>query len=132
MNQVVARLLDGRVVKGSSLDVDPGKPIFHVRDAEGRSEKLLLRNLKAIFFVRSLEGDPTRNDATQPKSTDPRVRGSFPITVTFQDGEKISGLTNRYPPNRPFFFILPADAGSNNIRILINGEAVTKMESTAP
>ena len=35
---------------------------------------------------------------------------------------------NRYPPNRPFFFVLPMDPGSNNIRILVNRDAVRTIE----
>jgi len=38
------------------------------------------------------------------------------------------GLTNRFPPTRPFFFIVPVDAESNNIRILVNRTAIKKME----
>ena len=36
-NEVVAHYLNGRIVKGVSLDVDPGRPKFHVRtdEAEG-------------------------------------------------------------------------------------------------
>jgi hypothetical protein len=34
---------------------------------------------------------------------------------------------------RPFFFVLPADAGSNNVRILVNRGAVTRMgQPSAP
>jgi hypothetical protein len=46
----------------------------------------------------------------------------------FPDGEVMVGLTNRYPPNRPFFFIVPVDQQSNNIRILVNRTAIKKME----
>ncbi len=35
------------------------------------------------------------------------------------DGEQLLGLTVRFPPVKPFFFILPADGASNNIRILV-------------
>ena len=41
----------------------------------------------------------------------------------------MSGLMNRYPPNRPYFFVLPMDPASNNVRILVNREAVVEMES---
>ena len=38
-NEVVAHYLDGRVVKGVSLDVDPGRPVCHIRTpAEGTLE----------------------------------------------------------------------------------------------
>ena len=34
-NLVVARYLDGKLLKGTSLDVDPTRPTFHVRPPEG-------------------------------------------------------------------------------------------------
>jgi hypothetical protein len=58
---------------------------------------------------------------------DGRARGSFPIALEFADGEKLVGLTVRYPPIRPFFFVLPADTRSNNVRVLINKAAVKRM-----
>ena len=35
-NEVVAHYLDGRVVKGVSLDVDPGRPVCHNTNAIAR------------------------------------------------------------------------------------------------
>ena len=128
-NKIVARFLSGRVLKGSSLDVDPTRPSFHVRPLEGKTEEVKLKDLKALFFVRSLEGDASRNDARSTDAHDSRLKGSSPITVKFADKEAIVGLTNRYPPNKPFFFIIPVDPNSNNIRILINRAAVVAMES---
>jgi hypothetical protein len=133
MNQVVARFLDGRVLKGSCLDVQLDKPTIRLRFADGKTELVELKHLKALFFVRSLDGDAAKDDARQAASDDPRLRGSAPIVVHFADNESISGLTNRFPPNKPFFFILPVDAASNNIRILVNREAIVRMEpGTAP
>jgi hypothetical protein len=47
----------------------------------------------------------------------------------FEDGEVKMGLTIRYPPNRPFFFILPVDPESNNLHMLVNHDAVTSIEA---
>ncbi len=128
-NKIVARFLSGRVLKGSSLDVDPKRSSFHVRSAEGKTEEVKLKDLKALFFVRSLDGDAARNDAGSTDADDSRLKGSSPITVRFADKEAIVGLTNRYPPNKPFFYIMPVDPDSNNIRILVNRAAVVAMES---
>jgi hypothetical protein len=130
-NLIVARFLSGRVLKGTSLDVDPAKPSCHVRPVTGPAEEVKLTDLKALFFVRSLEGNAARDEIHSIVPTDPRLRGSAPISLRFKDGESIVGRTNRYPPNRPFFFIVPIDPQSNNVRILINRAAVTSMESEA-
>jgi hypothetical protein len=128
-NKVVARYKDGRVVKGTSLDVDPAKPLFHVRPPQGAAVEIALSDLKALFFVRTLEGDSTREEGRTPDPADPRNRGSTLVRLHFADSEVMVGLTIRYPPNRPYFFIVPIDPKSNNIRILINRAAVTAMEA---
>jgi hypothetical protein len=131
-NNVVAHYLDGRIVKGTSLDVDPAKPTCHIRPLDGPPHDIKLADLKALFFVRSLEGNPAYQDARIADPSDPRLRGSSQIELRFHDGESMLGLTNRFPPNRPFFFILPIDPHTNNIRVLVNRAAVVSLESLPP
>lgn len=123
MNHVVAHLLDRRVIKGQSFDVDPGKPRCHIRTETGPVE-VKLADVKALFFVRSLAGDPQRNDLQEPDPADPRNRGATKIEITFTDSERLVAYTNRYPPRGKFFFVVPVDPASNNSRILINQNAV--------
>ena len=75
-NHVVARFADGRIVKGTSLDVDPKRPMFHVRTPDGEMIDVAMADLKALFFVRSLSGDSAKTDATEIAPTDPRMRGA--------------------------------------------------------
>jgi hypothetical protein len=126
-NKIVARYRDGRTVKGSSLDMDPARPSCHVRTPEGKTVEVQLKDLKALFFVRSLTGDSARDEIRTPDPQDPRRRGSKLVTLTFEDGEVMVGLTIRFPPNRPFFYILPVDLESNNLRTLVNRDAVVSM-----
>ena len=130
-NEVVAHYLDHHVVKGQSLDVDPARPTCHIRTVDQGVVEVKLAELKALFFVRDLAGDASRNDATAITPSDARVRGAARIEVEFTDGERLTGLTVRYPPVKPFFFILPADGSSNNVRILVNREAVRGMRQPA-
>lgn len=123
-NIVVARFADGRVIKGSSLDVDPKRPTFHVRTPEGEMVLVTMADLKALFFVRSLSGDSARADAHEIAPTDARMRGARLVEVKFKDGEKITALALRYPPNQAFFFLTPVDTSGNNIRILVNSHFV--------
>jgi hypothetical protein len=127
-NLVVARYQDGRVMKGVSLDVDPGRPTFHVREGTAPAVEVKLSDLKALFFVRSLDGDPERHESLVPDAKDPRSRGMALVSLSFDDGEVMLGFTIRYPPNRPYFFVLPVDQKSNNIRILVNRAAVVATE----
>ncbi len=131
-NEVVAHYLDGRVVKGVSLDVDPGRPKCHIRTAAQGTLEVKLTDLKALFFVKDLTGNAKREEALELAPGDGRARGAFPIELEFVDGERLVGLTVRFPPIKPFFFVLPADAGSNNLRILVNRAAVKRMTQPPP
>jgi hypothetical protein len=131
-NNVVAHYLDGRIVKGTSFDVDPARPTCHIQPVDGPPQDVKLADLKALFFVRSLEGDPAYEEARVPEPSDPRLRGSSQIALRFRDGESMVGLTNRFPPNRPYFFILPIDPHTNNVRVLVNRAAVVSLESPPP
>jgi hypothetical protein len=133
-NHVVARFADGRIVKGTSLDVDPKRPTFHVRTPAGEMIDVAMADLKALFFVRSFEGDSAKTDAHEIAPTDPRMRGARLVEVKFKDGELITALILRYPPNQSFFFLTPVDASSNNVRILVNSafvESTTLVKTTA-
>jgi len=121
-NHVVARFRDGRTIKGSTLNVDTSRPTFHVRTAKGPVE-VILSELKALFFVKDASGNPAHNEATEPTPGDPRLHGAFKLVVRFEDGEQIVGMANRFPPLGKYFFMLPIDPKSNNIRILVNRSA---------
>ena len=128
---VVARYRDGRLVKGISMDVDPTKPMCHVRAPDGVVTEIKLVDLKALFFVKTLEGNSAHNEGLAVDQGDRRSHGSTAIAIKFEDNEHLVGFTNRYPPNRPFFFVVPADTKSNNIRILVNKAAVVSMDVAA-
>ena len=128
---VVARYQDGRVLKGVSMDIDPAKPVFHVRPQQGPVVEVKLSDLKALFFVRSLAGNPEYSDVPRLDPADPRARGSIPVRLTFADGEVMLGLTFHFPPNRPYFFVTPVDPKSNNIRVLVNRAALKEIDQLA-
>jgi len=126
---VVARYQDGQVLKGTSMDIDPAKPTFHVRPQQGGpAVEVKLSDLKALFFVRSLIGNPAYNDVPTPDSNDPRARGTTVVRLCFADGEVIVGLSVSYPITRPYFYVTPVDPKSNNIRALVNRAALAAIE----
>src|SRR5512136_325932 len=108
--KVVARYIDGRVIKGLSQDFFPNKDHFHVSPAgnpSGETVEVWVKELKAVFFVRDFAGDAQYNERKQ------YIQGDKPsgrkIEVTFKDGEVLVGTTMGYDPNRPGFFLFPAD-----------------------
>lgn len=129
---IVANYIDGRPVeKGLSLDVDPKRPICHLRTQTGGMIEVALAEVKALFFVKTATGRPDYNDARDTVPGDSRVVGARRVRVMFADGEEIVGLMNRFPPITPYFFMLPIDPHSNNIRILVNRAAVKEMTESA-
>jgi hypothetical protein len=128
-NRVVAHCRDGRIIKGLSRDVDPAKATCHISSPSGTVSELALGDVKALYFVRNFSGDPGRHESTTLQPTDPRLHGSLLVTLYFDDGEKLVGLAHRGHPKDPFFFLVPVDRGSNNIRVLVNRTAVVSIET---
>ena len=131
-NEVIARYADGRTLKGTSLDVDPNRSKFHVRTADGVMTPVLLSEIKALFFVKSAEGNPSHVEGRVIAPVDPRLRGARLVEVTFLDGEKVVGLTSGTAKNKTYFFLVPVDVKSNNVRILVNADQIASMLPLAP
>ena len=113
MNKVVVRYVDGRMVRGTTSDFVPAKDSFHVTEAAAgdRPLEIHMRDLKAVFFVKDLTGDPQHEERKEFDPTHPPVGRR--LRVQFADGETLIGTTQGYQPNRPGFFLEPADDGSN-------------------
>jgi hypothetical protein len=129
MNRVVARFADGRVVKGTTADFLPAKDSFHLTvataPAGAKPMEIHTKELKALFFVKDFAGDPQR---VKRNEFDPsRPPAGRRIRVVFKDGEVLVGTTTGYQPGRPGFFLVPADAGSNNERCYVIAAAAREI-----
>ena len=119
-NLVVARYLDGRVLKGVTRDFSPNRTMFHVDiHGEANTVELRFRQLKALFFVRTFEGDHTRQDLRGFVHGPAETQQGKKLAVRFRDGEFICGYTLSWSPDREGFFLFPADPSSNNQRIFV-------------
>jgi hypothetical protein len=126
--KVVARYLTGKRVKGFSQDFFPNKDRFHVYPAakpSGEAFEVLVKELKAIFFVQDFAGNPLYNE--RKKYMEGEKPSGRKVEVTFMDGEVLVGTTLGYDPSRPGFFLFPADPKSNNIRVFAISTAVKKV-----
>lgn len=126
--KVVARYINGRTIKGFSQDFFPNKDRFHVYSADkpsGETVEVWIKELKAVFFVRDFVGNPQYNERKE------YIQGDTPsgrkIEVAFRDGEVLVGTTLGYEPNRPGFFLFPADPKSNNVRVFAVTSALEKV-----
>ena len=122
--KIIARYLDGKMIKGFTQDFSPNKPAFHIfpLDAPNESAEILLKELKAVFFVRDFAGRP-EYDERKHFTPEDRPSGRI-VEVTFIDGEVMVGSTVAYDPKRPGFFIFPADPQGNNARVFALSKAV--------
>ena len=129
-NLVVARYRDGRVIKGTTYDFGPQKKGFHViplGEEGGKVSEVLFSDLKAVFFVKSLEGKqdhPSGKEGIEEK-TEPM--GQMKVKITFFDGETLVGTTQGYTLEREGFFIVPLEEDSNNLRIFVISKAVKEV-----
>jgi len=133
-NKIVVRFADGRILNGQTGDFLPTKPSFHLAPAgpigpekpagqpkstgPEKPSEVRVADLKAIFFVKEFRTRPHLN----PHQTvfDPRKPAAGrKIRVVFKDGEVLLGTTQGYDPARQGFFVIPADAASNNERCFV-------------
>jgi hypothetical protein len=127
INKVAIRFKDGRVLKGSTRDFMPGKPLFHVyTDESPQASEIKMEDLKAVFFVKDFEGRPEYSEVKIFPEKLPTSKGRK-IAVLFTDGELLTGFTLAYDPKRSGFFMLPADDMSNNDRIYVVASAVKEV-----
>ncbi len=119
--RIVARFRDGRVLKGATADFNPGKSEFHIQEPGGAVTKVAVADLKAVFFVRTLEGDRFHVAMLdQPRGGGLGRR----IEITFRDGETLTGYSNGYDRAKPGFFVVPSDPESNNLRVFVVAAAL--------
>src|SRR5262249_23224774 len=77
-------------------DFDPERPFLHLMpldDPDGEGVEVAVADLKAVFFVRSFDGDPDHDeskDLYQARPPDTRK-----VSVHFRDGEELVGHTRQ-------------------------------------
>lgn len=124
-NKVIAHFVDGTLLKGTTLDFLPAKPVFHLMDGDGDVHEVPVDELKAVFFVHDLDGNPAR----------PERRGFFTrhtqgkkVMVEFDDGETLFGYTLSYSKKGLGFFMFPGDPQSNNIKVFVVHKATRRVK----
>lgn len=127
--KVVAHLANGTLVKGSTQDFHPDRAQFRVVLPNGRDTvPVRMDQLKALFFVRKLEGAPPRPRQKEFLPTDGNRPNGKPVAVQFRDGELLVGYTHSFNTERKGFFMLPADPGDNNLRIFVMKSAAAALK----
>lgn len=134
-DKVVAHYKDGRILKGHTEDFDPEEEQFTLQPyVIGQSPvPVKLEELKAVFHVRTFEGNPEHRPAAgkvgaidEPRFRDVMDRGRKTL-LEFTDGERMWGYAAGVEAPRPGFFFFPTDPGSNNLRVYVIRTALRNM-----
>jgi hypothetical protein len=128
MNRAVVAFLNGQRRKGYVFNFSPIKDKFRLFPTEPAQEKsgseILVNDLKAIFFVKDLEGDPENSET---RGGDKPLHGRK-IVVIFKDGEELPGTTEAYSPQKLGFFMFPLGKNSNNLRVFVINRNVREVK----
>ncbi len=135
-DKVVAHFKDGRVVKGHTRDFSPERESFMLQPYSGESGPVavFLDELKAVFHVRTFDGDPNHpprgpviRSIAEPRFTKVMDHGRR-VALQFQDGERLWGYAQvASEPDEQGFFFFPTDPADNNLRIYVVKSSLKEM-----
>ncbi len=123
--KVLARYVNGTVLTGFTYDFSASKDRFHVSASTtfaGKRVEVLLKDLTAVLFFRDIE--EIRQHRERKGSLEGERHVGRKVEVTFQDGEALVGSTLGYGGSRTGFFLFPADARTNTLRVFVLSKAV--------
>jgi hypothetical protein len=134
IEKVVLRFKSGKILKGYVLDFTAYSDVVIIQEAETRKEHgISIEELKAIFFVRTFEGDSKYRDRKAYGISNSAGRKVY---IRFSDGESMIGfLEGDIPWEKGFylskadsnlkgFFLIPVDVDSNNKKVFVVGSSI--------
>jgi hypothetical protein len=134
-DKVVAHYKDGKILKGHTKDFDPNENAFTLQPyLQGEAPITVeFEDLKAVFHVRTFEGNPNHGPATEdvgeirePRFVQAMSRGRKTL-LEFKDGERMWGFAEGVEHSHPGFFFFPTDPESNNLRVYVVRTALQGM-----
>jgi hypothetical protein len=127
---IVVRYKNGHLIKCYLKEFYPTQDTFHITSDDGITHIIKTKELKAVFFVKSFEGDKYHIE-TNKFDEESNIAGRK-VAIKFKDGELITGSSFSYDTKNVGFFLTPADPISNNERIFIISDAVEKIVFLSP
>lgn len=126
-NKAVVAFLDGRRLKGYVYNFCAQEDRFRLFPEQDTLQRegtdVQMKDLKAIFFARDFVGNSEYKECQTLTSQN----GGQKAEVTFRDGEKLVGTTDAYNAQKIGFFLVPADARSNNLRVFVITKNATQI-----
>ncbi len=127
MNKIVVHWINGEIAKGYSTDFSPDRAVFHLKSMSNPScvEEVSLDVLKAVFFVKDLQGESGHVDSHDFSKA---PMGGKHIIITFCDSEKFYGTSDTIHRDHSGFFIFPIDPDSNNIMTFVLNSFIVNVD----
>jgi hypothetical protein len=129
--RVILRYLDGSRVRGYIEDFTMSEKVAFVEEGSPEKRTVGLDDLKAIFFVKTFEGN--RSYSEKKTFIDTASLGKR-VFVKFKDGESMTGYIEGGVPwekgffleqvKGPGFFLIPVDHDSNNMKVFVVASSV--------
>lgn len=127
--KVVLNFLDRRIMKGHVEDFSPQENRIVLLDQSSQKHIIPLSELKAVFFVKTFEGNKIHKESKSFAGTSSGKR----VLVRFKDGETLVGhLEGNVPWKKGFFLetkkggfsLRPVDSRSNNHKVFVVSTSV--------
>jgi hypothetical protein len=129
LRKVILRYLDGRVTRAYAPLFEEGAEPIPAADMEGMPLFVPLRDLKAVFFVRTFTGNPEYDSPKTPGELPSRGTGRL-VWLRFADGEKMLG---EVPPKTDLgrgFYLTVLDPEDNNLLVYVNPSSLAEPPRT--
>lgn len=128
-NLVVAHTLEGKLTIGSTPDFNQGREAFHIfTDIDQVDGELVYVNsLKALFFVKTLQGNPNYRGPVFSEDKIKELAG-MKLRILFKDGEVMYVTSEGYSPARSGFFAIPIDRNCNNEKMFVNSTSTESIK----
>lgn len=134
MEKVVVRFNSGKILKGYIEDFTAYTDVVVIQEAETDKEHgIPIHELKAIFFVKTFQGNSSRSDK---KVFGIRENIGRKVYIRFKDSESMMGfLEGDIPWEKGFylskptsalkgFFLVPVDIDSNNKKVFVVSSSI--------
>jgi hypothetical protein len=130
VSRAVVRYRDGRLLKGFTREFLASRGVVEVWPAADASVTAPVTvpfgQLKAVFFVRDFDGNAGYVPSAASSTSATNLRGRK-VTVTFLDGEELTGVTLTYQAGGVGFFVHPLD-DQNNTRVFVISQSVRHIQ----
>lgn len=137
--KIVAHLRSGKLLKGyvelplptdtngvvATVPVSLPKQVTVEAVEGGKKLSLALSTMKALFFVKSFDGNRQYNEI-KFFNGEPKIEGLW-VHLTFADNEKTEGIVHNSIAflTEPGFLMKPPDPNSNNQAVYVMKESLT-------